>query len=245
VTHPASILGHLGRVLPLSAALALSLAATPGHTEVAPPSAASAVPDTDAQSVYGSWSAFGASVGYAHRVNAHWLARAQLNTGNPAHSKGHATLDGIRFETSARTGGGFSTFSDYYPSTGSGFHLTGGLIYSQIKPELTGQADGQGNYQLNGHSYTAAQVGTLSAHLKNRPLNLYLGGGWESAPIEAKGWRFMSDAGLFTSGRPQVSLTATGANSNPALQADLDAERSRLVKGSLGLSLQLGAAYAF
>lgn len=201
------------------------------------------------QSVYGAIGPFGASVGYEHRFGdfwgGHWGTRLLVNSGGLAHASGHSDLSGNRYDTRLKTGPGISSLFDYYPSLDSGWHLTGGVILSRIKTDLTGKPDAQGNYSINNRSYSAAQVGTLTGQMKYDPTLLYLGGGWESAAAGAKGWRFVSDAGVFVTGKASTTLTATGAASNPALQADLNAERSQLDKRGVGLLVQLGAAYAF
>jgi opacity protein-like surface antigen len=227
---------HITTVRASLALLAAALA-TPG---------VSAQEAAQASSVYGVFSAFGLGVGYAHRTSEHWVSRIQLNSGGLVRSRGHTDIGDVHYDTRVRTGAGLSTLTDYYPSSSSGFHLTGGLVWSRLNPELTGQPDGQGGYRINHHSYSAAEVGTLKARLKYDPVNLYLGGGWESAPITQPGWRFVSDVGLFSPlTRAKATLTATGAAGNAALQADLDAERDALRKRGLGVSVSLGAAYSF
>lgn len=201
------------------------------------------------QSVYAAWGAFGASVGYEQRFGTfwggHWGTRLLVNTGGIGHDSGHADLSGNRYDTHVKTGAGISSLFDYYPSLDSGWHVTGGVILSRIKNDLTGRPDAQGNYNLNNHVYSASQVGTLTGHMKYDPTLLYLGGGWESAASGTKGWRFVSDAGVFVTGKAKTTLTSTNAATNAALQADLNAESSQLDKRGVGVSIQLGAAYAF
>lgn len=201
------------------------------------------------QSVYAALGSFGASVGYEKRFGdfwgGHWGTRLLVNTGSLGHGRTHADLSGNRYDIKVKTGAGISSLFDYYPSLDSGWRVTGGVILSRIHSDLTGQPNGQGNYSLNDHVYSASQVGTLTGQLKYNPTLLYLGGGWESTAAGAKGWRFVSDAGLFMTDKAKATLTATGAASNSALQADIQAERAQLEKRGLGLMVQLGAAYAF
>lgn len=210
--------------------------------------AAEAIAPAD-QSVYAAWGAFGASLGYEKRFGdswgGHWGTRLLVNTGGIGHDSGHSDLSGNRYDNHIKTGAGISSLFDFYPSLDSGWHMTGGVILSRIKNDLTGRPDAQGNYNLNDHVYSAAQVGTLTGHMKYDPTLLYLGGGWESAAAGTKGWRFVSDAGVFVTGKAKTTLTATGAAGNPGLQADLNAERSQLDKRGAGVLVQLGAAYAF
>jgi len=204
------------------------------------------------QSIYGAIGPFGASIGYEHRFgefgNGHWGSRVLINSGNFGGARrqgGHDDLSGNRYDQQLKMGGGMSTLLDYHPSLGSGWRLTGGLILSRIKTDLTGRPDAQGNYNIHGHTYSAAQVGALTGQLKYDPALLYVGGGWESRTAGAKGWRFVSDAGVFVTDRAQASLHGSNAAGNPALQADLDAEQGELRKRGLGLVVQLGAAYVF
>lgn len=204
------------------------------------------------ESIYGAFGPFGASIGYEHRFgtfgNGHWGSRVLVNTGNFGGAKqpgGDDELSGNRYEQRLKVGAGISTLLDYYPSLDSGWRITGGLILSRIKTDLTGRPDAQGNYNFHGHSYNATQVGALTGQLKYDPVLLYAGGGWESAAAGARGWRFVSDAGVFVTGRAKTTLNASNAAGNAALQADLNAARGDLSKRGLGLVLQMGAAYAF
>ncbi len=201
------------------------------------------------QSVYAGFGAFGASTGYEQRFGSllgkHWGTRLLVNTGGIRHDSGHEDQNGNHYDARLKTGAGISSLFDYYPSLDSGWHISGGVILSRIKTDLSGRPDAQGNYSLNDHNYSAAQVGTLTGQMKYDPALLYLGGGWESRPSDAKGWRFVSDVGVFVTGRAETTLSSTNAGQNQALQADLDAESGQLNKRGLGVMVQIGAAYAF
>lgn len=201
------------------------------------------------QSAYAGLGAFGASVGYEQRfgdlLGRHWGTRLLFNTGGMRHDSGHGDLSGNRYDLRLKTGGGISSLFDYYPCLDSGWRVTGGVILSRIKTDLSGRPDAQGNYSLNDHVYSAAQVGTLTGQMKSDPALIYLGGGWESTPADTKGWRFVSDVGVFVTGKAKTTLTSTNAANNPVLQADLNAESGQLDKRGLGVMVQLGAAYAF
>lgn len=201
------------------------------------------------QSVYVGFGAFGASAGYEQRFGSllgkHWGTRLLLNTGGLRHDSGHEDQNGNHYDAQLKTGAGISSLFDYYPSLDSGWRMTGGVILSRIKIDLSGRPDVQGNYSLNNHNYSATQVGTLTGQVKYDPALLYFGGGWESTPSDAKGWRFVSDVGVFFTGKAETSLTSTNAGNNQALRTDLDAESGQLNKRGLGVTVQLGAAYAF
>ncbi len=224
----------------LISGLILCVAASPAaHAQEARPA-------ESPQAMYTSLGAFGLSLGYAHRINEHWLARAQLNSGALASAKGQNTVGHVDFDTRVRPGAGLATFTDYYPSMDSGWHVSGGLVTaSHMHADLIGTPDGSGHYTIAGHRYSQAEVGDVRGQLKYWAVSPYLGVGWESAPIERQGWRFASDAGLSYNGKPHVDLSASGAASNPALQADLQSLHKDLARQGLTLSLQLGAAHSF
>jgi hypothetical protein len=207
--------------------------------------AAEAPSNADSPSFYGGAGAFGLGLGYAHRIGDHWAARVQVNSGSLARANGDTDFGDIHYDTRLKLGAGLSALADYYPSLDSGWRLTGGLIFSRINSEVTGRPDAQGGYLINQHRYSATQVGALSGRVKFGPTNLYLGGGWDSAPLGTRGWRFVSDVGVFYAGKGSATLEATGAANNPALLADLNAERDQLRKMGVGVAVTLGAAYAF
>lgn len=237
--------GAAGRVVILRWAAASATSWAVLAVPLCAPSPAMAFANLDAPSAYGVVGPFGVGVGFGRRIAPHWAARFQVNSGVSLGVNGDFTEHGVRYDSRYRSGAGFSTLVDYYPSLDSGWRLTGGVVYAPIKPELTGRPDAQGNFTLNNHVYTAAQVGTLKGRQKVGSDFLYLGGGWESAPLGTPGWRFVSDLGLFYGGRSSAKLNASNEGANPALAADVQAERKRLEKQGLGLALSLGVAYGF
>lgn len=237
--------GRAGRVLILRWAAASATSWAVLAVPLCAPSSAMASEKLDAPSAYGVIGPFGLGVGFGSRIAPHWAARFQVNSGASWSRKEDFTEHGVHYDSRYRSGAGFSALADYYPSLDSGWRVTGGVVYSSIKPQLTGRPDAQGNFTLNNHSYSAAQVGELKGRQKVGPLNLYVGGGWESAPLGTPGWRFVSDLGLFYGGRSSAKLNASNEGANPALAADVQAERKRLEKQGLGLALSLGVAYGF
>jgi hypothetical protein len=101
---------------------------------------------------------------------------------------------------------------DFFPSARGSFHLTGGIITNPFTASGTGQPDAAGTFTLNGHTYTTAQVGILSGEAKYPdagPVGLGFDAR-EEGPFALL--RSGSDVGQLT-----VTLTATGAASNPQL----------------------------
>ena len=111
---------------------------------------------------------------------------------------------------------------DFFPSARGSFHLTGGIITNPFTASGTGQPDQSGTFTLNGHTYTTAQVGVLSGEAKWPDAGPYVGLGF-GTPAKKGPFAFFFDLGAMI-GQPSVTLTATGAASNPQLATDLQAQ---------------------
>lgn len=110
----------------------------------------------------------------------------------------------------------------HYHPFGGVFRLTGGALYNNNELKLTGKPTGN-NYVINGQTYTAGQVGTLTGTLTFDKTAPYVGLGWGNRPNRRLGVTF--DIGALYQGSPRLALNATGALSDPALAADLERER--------------------
>ena len=199
--------------------------------------------EQSSQSLYLGAGSFGIGIGYQQRLSEAWAGRILLNTGLQGKQKDKNISD-VHYDIKVKLGTGLTLLADYYPISGSGFRISGGLNVSSTKADLKGRNDGSG-YNINGHHYSNAQVGDLNSSLKFSSVKPYLGVGWESKALGEKGWRFVSDLGVMYSGKSKGSLNASGAANNAALRQDLDAESKDLNKRSLGVVVGLGAAYAF
>lgn len=111
--------------------------------------------------------------------------------------------------------------ANYHPFSGT-FHFTGGVVYNNNELNLTGKPTGT-NYIINGQSYTAGQVGSLTGKLTFNSTAPYLGLGWGNRPGGRLG--LSADIGVLYQGSPKLFLNATGALSDPALASDLEQER--------------------
>jgi hypothetical protein len=118
-------------------------------------------------------------------------------------------------------------FLDFHPG-GSAFRLTGGIVVNNNRVE--GTAVPEDTYTLNGTTYSASEVGTLSGvgDLGDRSVAPYAGLGFGRS--HGGGRVFVTfDLGVMFQGLPQVSLSANGSlASDPAFQADLAAEESEI-----------------
>ena len=136
---------------------------------------------------------------------------------------------------------------DFYPAARGSFHLTAGVITDPLKVTATGVANGS-TFTINGHSYTSAQVGTLTGTFQFPSVRPYAGLGFGTPARRggALGFFFDLGAGL---GKPDVTLNATGATSGSALATDLQAQiattRADVAKLKFYPVVSLGLAYRF
>jgi hypothetical protein len=118
-----------------------------------------------------------------------------------------------------------SLLADWHPFAGS-FRLTVGVSHNGSKFDLDANPT-NGTYTFNGHTYTAAQVGSATASVRFRSAAPYLGFGWGDDGANS-GLHFTSDIGVVSQGRPQAKLSATGELGNAALASDLQAAQTQL-----------------
>jgi hypothetical protein len=140
---------------------------------------------------------------------------------------------------------------------GGGFHLSAGAVGGGTKLDVTGHPSGSGSYTLNGHTYTSADVGSLTGELKfGHSVSPYVGLGWGNAVGENGHWHFLVDLGAIYGGTPMVSLTAVCGSAAPAgsaecnqLQSDVQTEKAKLVSDANILRwypvATVGVAYRF
>jgi hypothetical protein len=126
----------------------------------------------------------------------------------------------------------FDVLFDWYPRDGSAFHLTGGAIYNGTKFDAHAQSDSLGKFTLNGHTYTAADVGLLDGRVDFRKAAPYLGIGWGNPLANNSRWQFSGDLGAYYQGSANVQLASIGCATSQtvckALVTDVAAERLNL-----------------
>jgi hypothetical protein len=168
------------------------------------------------------------------RLNFGYLSHSYNTTSQNVTYSGHIKLNNL------------GLLGDWYQSAGS-FRLTAGAFYNGNKFDLRGQPRA-GSYTFNGNTYTADQVGSVTASVKFNSVAPYVGFGWGNDSSSA-GLHFTSDFGVMYQGRPDVTITATGAAANPALAKDVHAAQRKLQsdlnKFQLYPVLQVGAVYRF
>ena len=112
------------------------------------------------------------------------------------------------------------------------FHFTAGIIGNANKIDVTGTPASNNTFTINGTTYTASQVGSLSGRLKlGNSVAPYLGIGWGN--VAGAGVNFYADLGVAYMGSPKASLSANcGSGLSAAqcaqLQSDVEAEQRAL-----------------
>ncbi len=114
---------------------------------------------------------------------------------------------------------------DYYPFHGV-FRITGGMMVNQNDISAVA-GGGSGTYTINGDTYTAQQVGTLTAHVGWRRIAPYLGIGWGSKAARHSGFSMGFDVGVLMTGSPDVTLNASGSASDQPLANDVAAAQAK------------------
>jgi hypothetical protein len=106
----------------------------------------------------------------------------------------------------------------------SPFRITGGLLSMDNQLDMDAVPDL--DITIGDHTYTAAEVGTLSGRVKGDGIAPYLGVGWGNLIGQGRRWGFYSDFGLAFGRAPDVSLCANGTlASDPGFLADLAREQ--------------------
>lgn len=146
-----------------------------------------------------------------------------------SHSDTETTEDATYdVEANLRT---FDALVDYHPG-GSGFRLTGGLIYNGNEIDATATPTDSGTYVFNGTTYSTASAGNVTGSMDFKKIAPYVGIGFGNAVAKNKGWGFVADLGVMFQGSPNVTLTSNNCTADPAicdqLAADLESESAEL-----------------
>ncbi|MET3106208.1 hypothetical protein AAKU67_000690 [Oxalobacteraceae bacterium GrIS 2.11] len=197
--------------------------------------------------VYGSVGT-GAELGFGRVLNDSFSVRADI--GRDGYGVYQHRLGGNDYDIKPQHSTRADVLLDWFPITGNGFHVSGGLAYfNNPTTESTATPDSGGNYHINGNSYSATTVGQLRATSSYDKFRPEIGIGWDSAPANKPGWRLMSGLNLTVATGGHTKLAASNSGQNNALLQDINTEQSR-VSSDFGnkradLNFSLGVGYTF
>lgn len=140
--------------------------------------------------------------------------------------------DGVNYKGDLKVGG-VNLFGDIHPFHG-GFRVTGGIV--KMDTGLKGEAkfDGSGSIDINGNTYTSADVSSVNADVKWNKVRPYIGIGYDGGNTDKDGGFFLTtDFGIIYAGKASVSVTANCINAGvcAALDADLAAQKQKIEDG--------------
>ncbi len=138
--------------------------------------------------------------------------------------------------------------ADWHPGE-SGFRVTGGIYFNNNRISGTAKLATGGPFTIGDNTYTAAQLGVLTAGIDFNTLAPYIGIGWGNPLRQDSRWTFAFDLGLLYQGSPRVNLTATNPANIPGLDADLATEEDSVSQALRSFKyypvISLGVSYNF
>jgi hypothetical protein len=112
---------------------------------------------------------------------------------------------------------------DVHPWSERSFRLSFGVLFNQN--QFSASANPTADVEIGNTTYTPAQVGSLNLSVKQRAVSPYLGMGGNLFYFDSTHqWAFTHEVGVAWTGKPKVSLSASGA----VPQADLENERQKI-----------------
>ena len=167
---------------------------------------------------------FGAELNYT--INSYFTTRVDFNRYNYSYN---GTKEQIAYNFNLHLKSE-SLYLDWHPFAGI-FRVTAG--YFDNKNEILAAAVPQGSYTINGHTYTASQVVSLTGDIGFNSSVPYFGIGWSTLGTDSTGLGVSLDLGVLMQGSPKVQLNATGAVTKTSqFKTDLAAEQTK-VQGDL------------
>lgn len=139
----------------------------------------------------------------------------------------NSTYSNVSYAARLKFGSELTTV-DWYPLTADPIHISCGGLINGNKIDLTGKVVGRGTYTINHTTYSAAEVGNLTADVSFNTAAPYFGIGWGNAVKKTGHWSYAFDFGAVYQGHPQLTYTTNGTlTGNPSFEYNLNAERSR------------------
>jgi len=140
----------------------------------------------------------------------------------------HVDSNDVRYDAKAKLLN-LNGFLDWSPA--GPFRISAGLVANDNKVDVTGQPSAGNTFTLNGTTYNASDLGSLTGRVKSgRSVAPYLGVGYGN--VWTKGVNFYLDLGIMFQGAPKADLNLS---CNPSVsaqcaqaQGDVEAEERKL-----------------
>lgn len=135
------------------------------------------------------------------------------------------TKDSVRYDAHLRLNN-YGAALDWHPMAGT-FLVSLGVF--KDNNYINAVADPQQSYTIDGQTFTASEVGTLSGHITFNSWAPYLGIGWNTLGSTHKGVGFEVGLGVLYQGSPSVALSPSGPiTAVPGLSQATQTEQQRL-----------------
>ena len=165
----------------------------------------------------------GGTLGAGVELNYPLSSMISINVGiNKYSSSSTDTTDGIDYDVDLDLQT-IALLANFHPFSGS-FRITAGAMINSNELKMT--ADPAATYDIGGNTYTAAEVGDLSATVDFKKVAPYAGIGFGHSASSGLG--FMVDIGVLMQGEPNVDLKSTGGllSNDAAFLAELEQEEA-------------------
>lgn len=138
----------------------------------------------------------------------------------------HGSTDNLNYDLDLKANT-YDALLDWYPKKESEFRVTGGLSYNGNRIDVRARPNASGNYTLQGNTYSAASVGSVTGKVDFNKIAPYLGVGWGRSSKKERGWSFSGDLGVLVQGSPKTSLRASGCTAGAAVCNQFNADVAR------------------
>jgi hypothetical protein len=119
-----------------------------------------------------------------------------------------------------------SALLDWHPLAGS-FRISGGVLYNDNS--IDAEAKSSLTYDIGDTTYTAAQVGSITADIDFNDFTPYVGIGWDTSFGKSNSFAFIADLGVIYQDSPIVEINTTGpVSSLQSFRDDLAKEEENL-----------------
>ena len=195
------------------------------HTLIALAALTLAAGAAHAGEVYTGIGTHGVMLGYAHAVSPDFTVRGDFATFGSRNK--NEREEGIDYEGKA-TYNRAGVFADWFPVSGGGFRLTGGVTFNNMKLDLVAKGNGS-PITIGNNTYPTDSTDRLNVKIEFPKTTPYLGIGYGHQL--SSGWGFVFDLGA-SIGKAKVTESHSGNNFSNASQADIDAELAEIRDGA-------------